>query len=114
MNRRDYLKLVGAATALAATDPKLALGQNPQTQPNETAAQKADRELRMKWWHEAKFGMFIHWGLYSLLGRHEWAMEMEGIPAQEYEKLAAQFNPKPNAARETDRAEVHGDDHEAS
>ena len=42
----------------------------------------------MKWWHQAKFGMFIHWGLYSILGRHEWVMEMEGIPAQEYEKLA--------------------------
>ena len=62
--------------------------------------EKADRERRMKWWHEAKFGMFIHWGLYSVLGRHEWVMEMEGIPAQEYEKLAKQFNPKPNAARE--------------
>ena len=44
--------------------------------------------------------MFIHWGLYSVLGRHEWVMEMEGIPAQEYEKLAAQFKPKPNAARD--------------
>jgi alpha-L-fucosidase len=54
----------------------------------------------MKWWHEAKFGMFIHWGLYSVVGRHEWVMEMEGIPAQEYEQLAKQFNPKPNAARD--------------
>ena len=60
----------------------------------------AERRRRMKWWHEAKFGMFIHWGLYSILGRHEWVMEMEGIPAQEYEKLAAQFKPKPNFARE--------------
>ena len=42
----------------------------------------------MKWWHEAKFGMFIHWGLYSVLGRHEWAMEKEGIPVDEYEQLA--------------------------
>jgi hypothetical protein len=32
----------------------------------------ADRDRRMKWWHEAKFGMFIHWGLYSVLGHHEW------------------------------------------
>jgi len=54
----------------------------------------------MRWWHEAKFGMFIHFGLYSVIGRHEWAMEMEGIPVAEYEKLAEQFNPKPNAARE--------------
>ena len=54
----------------------------------------------MKWWHEARFGMFIHWGLYSQLGRHEWAMETEGIPVAEYEKLAATFKPKPNAARD--------------
>ena len=58
------------------------------------------RASRMKWWHDAKFGMFIHWGLYSLLGRHEWAMEMEGIPVPEYERLAGRFTPKPNAARD--------------
>jgi len=58
------------------------------------------RDERMKWWHEAKFGMFIHWGLYSVIGRHEWAMELEGIPVVEYEQLAKKFNPKPNAARD--------------
>lgn len=62
--------------------------------------EEATRSRRMKWWHDAKFGMFIHWGLYSLVGRHEWVMEMEGISAQEYEKLAKQFNPKPNVARD--------------
>jgi alpha-L-fucosidase len=35
--------------------------------------------------------MFIHWGLYSLIGRHEWAMEMEGIPIPQYEMLAKHF-----------------------
>jgi alpha-L-fucosidase len=64
------------------------------------AAGDDDRERRMKWWHEARFGMFIHWGLYSVLGRHEWVMENEGIPVAEYEQLAKQFKPKPNAARE--------------
>jgi alpha-L-fucosidase len=44
--------------------------------------------------------MFIHWGLYSLLGQHEWAMEAEGIPIPQYELMARYFNPKPNAARE--------------
>jgi len=62
--------------------------------------EEKDRARRMRWWHEAKFGMFIHFGLYSLIGRHEWAMEMEGIPVAEYERLAKQFNPKPYAARE--------------
>ncbi len=61
---------------------------------------EADRERRMKWWHEARFGMFIHWGLYSVLGRHEWSMEQEGIPVAEYELLAAQFKPKQTPAKD--------------
>ena len=52
-----------------------------------TKAQK-DRARRMAWWHEARFGMFVHWGLYSQLGRHEWVMNRECIPVDEYEKLA--------------------------
>lgn len=48
----------------------------------------ADRQQRMAWWHEARFGMFIHWGLYSLQGRGEWAMNRERIPIAEYEQLA--------------------------
>ncbi len=54
----------------------------------------------MKWWHEARFGMFIHFGLYSVIGQHEWAMELEGIPVAQYELLAKHFNPRPHAARE--------------
>jgi len=41
----------------------------------------------MKWWHEARFGMFIHWGLYSGLAQGEWAMENQGIPADKYREL---------------------------
>ena len=43
--------------------------------------------------------MFIHWGLYSILGREAWAMGDEDIPLAEYEKLATQFRPPANAAR---------------
>jgi len=53
----------------------------------------------MEWWHTAKFGMFIHFGLYSQHQRHEWAMETEAIPIGEYLPLAKQFNPKPGFAR---------------
>jgi len=59
-----------------------------------------DRAKRMKWWHEARFGMFVHWGLYSQLGRHEWVMNRERIPVKEYEKLADSFKPKARPARE--------------
>jgi alpha-L-fucosidase len=48
----------------------------------------------MQWWQDAKLGLFIHWGLYSLLGRGEWVMHNEQIPAQEYARLADQFNPR--------------------
>ncbi len=59
-----------------------------------------DRERRMKWWHEARFGMFIHWGLYSQLGRHEWVMNRERIPVEDYEKLADSWKPKTRPMRE--------------
>jgi len=78
--------MVAAATALSSTAS--------------AAGDASDRERRMKWWYEARFGMFIHWGLYSVLGRHEWVMENEGIPVAEYEQLAKRFKPKPNAARD--------------
>lgn len=48
----------------------------------------------MKWWRDAKFGMFIHWGLYSVLGRGEWAKFNEKIPDKEYAKLADGFCPQ--------------------
>jgi alpha-L-fucosidase len=82
LSRRDWLGLMGAGAALAAAP-----------------GDDADRARRMRWWHEARFGMFIHWGLYSVLGRHEWAMEEEGIPVAEYQLLANRFTPQPNAAR---------------
>ncbi len=49
---------------------------------------------KMTWWQDAKFGMFIHWGLYSLLGRGEWAMHNEKIPSEEYAVLADEFAPQ--------------------
>lgn len=61
----------------------------------ESAAQT--RAGRMQWWREARFGMFVHWGLYAQLGRHEWVMNRERIPVGEYEPLAATWHPKPGA-----------------
>ncbi len=61
------------------------------------------RARRMQWWHDARFGMFVHWGLYSQLGRHEWVMNRERIPVNEYEKRAATWKPVPRPARERAR-----------
>src|SRR6185437_1849175 len=66
----------------------------------ESPAQIADRVRRLAWWRKAKFGMFIHWGLYSVVGHQEWVMESEGIPIPQYEILAKHFTPKTGAARE--------------
>ena len=58
---------------------------------------------RMAWWRDARFGMFIHWGLYAVPagtykgervnGIGEWIMNNGKIPVAEYEKFAGQFNP---------------------
>lgn len=56
----------------------------------ETDAQKAER---LKWWTDGRFGMFIHWGLYSLPARHEWVKMHERITNEDYQKYFDQFNP---------------------
>ena len=58
------------------------------------------RDERMGWWRDARFGMFVHYGLYSYEGRNEWLMVRENYPVEEYEKFADKFNYKPGAARE--------------
>jgi alpha-L-fucosidase len=104
-SRRLFLKnlgVAGAAAYSARAVPALNIA-DPQAAAPVAAPQSkqaATRAQRMAWWHEAKFGMFIHWGLYSLVGQMEWALEVEGIPILQYEYLAKHFQPKPNAARE--------------
>ena len=72
----------------------------PDPYADETPAQ---RDARMKWWREARFGMFIHWGVYSVPagtykgkqigGIGEWIMNHGKIPVAEYRAFAKQFNP---------------------
>lgn len=52
-----------------------------------------DSKDTMRRFQEARFGAFIHYGLYSILGRSEWAMYNEGIPIQEYGALMRRFRP---------------------
>jgi alpha-L-fucosidase len=58
--------------------------------PVETPAQK---EARIRWWTEARFGMFIHWGLYALPARHEWVKKNERMTDAAYQKYFDLFNP---------------------
>src|ERR1700742_1406638 len=62
-------------------------------------APTSDQQRRLAWWHQAKFGMFIHFGLYAAYGRHEWAMETQAVPVTEYQKLTASFLPAKGSAR---------------
>ena len=70
----------------------------------ERSAQQENSEERLQWWSQARFGMFIHWGLYALPAGEwkghqteeysEWLMYWEQIPVADYEKLAPSFNPE--------------------
>ncbi len=53
----------------------------------------ADQQDRTRWFRDAKFGMFIHWGVYSMLGRHEWVRHLCQIPLSEYQYYVDNFNP---------------------
>lgn len=74
---------------------------SPDPHANETRAQ---RDARMKWWREAKFGLFIHWGLYAVPagrdggkpvgGLGEWIMHDARIPVADYAAYAKQFDPE--------------------
>ena len=69
----------------------------------EATETKEQRDARMGWWREAKFGMFIHWGVYSVPagfyhdkpvgGIGEWIMNKGKIPRTEYQPFAKEFNP---------------------
>lgn len=56
----------------------------------ETTQQK---QARMQWWTDARFGMFIHWGLYSLPARHEWVKNFERMSDSTYQKYFENYNP---------------------
>jgi alpha-L-fucosidase len=60
----------------------------------------AERQAAREWYQDARFGMFIHWGVYSLLGQGEWVMQNRSIPVDRYEWLASTFNPVKFDARE--------------
>lgn len=50
-------------------------------------------ERRMAWYTQARFGMFIHWGLYAIPARGEWVRNAERIPNEEYDPYMREFNP---------------------
>jgi alpha-L-fucosidase len=108
---RAYAAVVLLAISLVGSSRSNVSAQsqslNGSTVINET---KVQRDQRMRWWREARFGMFIHWGLYAVpAGEYngkrserigEWIMEWANIPRADYEKFAPQFNPVKFDAKE--------------
>ncbi len=97
MNRRTFIvrACAGAATLCAgACAPRSGLesgGAPSYLSGYEAAYRAAPREAATAWFREAKFGLFLHYGLYSLLGRGEWVQLLERIPVAEYGRLIDDF-----------------------
>src|SRR5207302_7933337 len=105
VNRKSVVVVLGlllaAGTGLGAQEGRRADAPVPLASA-ETESQ-SQREARMRWWREAKFGMFIHWGVYAVpagswngqpvQGAGEWIMNRGKIPVAEYRQFARQFNP---------------------
>src|SRR5689334_4772133 len=93
--------LAAAATLLTPTIARAA--DAPTDEVLGLHETKAQKDARMAWWRDARFGMFIHWGIYSVPAgtykgeqiKHigEWIMLDAKIPVAEYAKYAEQFNP---------------------
>ena len=77
------------AASLLVCGPALVAAQEVTSSNREPDANARAR----RWFEDAKFGMFVHWGVYSLLGKGEWVMNNDKIPIAEYEKLPPRFNP---------------------
>jgi alpha-L-fucosidase len=99
--RRDFLRATGAALGALVPFGSAALAMPSgawRTQIGGPAHTAADR---MAWWREARFGMFVHFGLYSMLGGEwqgktdygEWIRNNAKIPIDEYDTLLGRFNP---------------------
>ena len=93
--RRSIVTLVFATALIAVAMPQMPVAASAET--------KVERDARLAWWREARFGMFIHWGLYAVpAGEYkgqrskeigEWIMSWANIPRADYEHFAEQFNP---------------------
>ncbi len=89
MIKRDVLNRIALTLIITIAIVSFA-GRSFAQLPKETDEQKAQR---MKWWTDDRFGMFIHWGLYSMPSRHEWVKKYERMTNQQYEKYFEMFNP---------------------
>ena len=103
------IKKAGLLSIVFLLIAKLAICQAvyPYPMPDYTPT-KENLESR-EMFRDMKFGMFIHWGIYSILGNGEWVMHDRGIPYKNYSRLASFFNPQQfNAKDIVDLAKAAG------
>jgi alpha-L-fucosidase len=99
LSRRNVLKAAGASLAMMGLPDAVAQSSAAGAKTQTDEMQDRTRPERMQWWHAAKFGMFIHFGVYSTIARHEWVMENEAWPIGPYTAHAGSFHPAPNCPR---------------
>ena len=103
LSRRSLLRAGAAASLLPRWGA--AAAQDGVTDEQRSALQAANAgsalapelllpEKELAWWRDAKFGVFVHWGLYAIPARGEWHMFNDKVPAQEYAALARRFHPR--------------------
>lgn len=112
MTRRGFLELLSAGTAamaLPGTSGSAAAQVPSHLRSYKKLHEENPRGAALRWFTDARLGLFLHYGLYSLLGRGEWVMLREKIPVAEYAKLKNQFTAdKFDAGRITDLALAAG------
>jgi len=97
----SYGKTLFAAAAAAALNVAIAVSAVGAEAPKQVAETPKQHDARMKWFREARFGLFLHWGVYSVPAGEwqgktnyaEWFLEETKMPVSQYEKYAEQFNP---------------------
>jgi alpha-L-fucosidase len=105
LNRREFLKSsvagvssLAAGTLLGSSVGRAAAEEGPSVpsylKDYAELYRRDPRQAARAWFAGAEFGLFMHYGLYSLLGRGEWVMLREKIPIDEYEKLQGRFTAK--------------------
>src|SRR5579872_1165633 len=96
LGRRITIAACALLVMLLATGP-----QACASEPTDSQHDKPDRTQRMEWFRDAKFGMFIHWGIYSVPAGEwngktnyaEWIMLQANIPFDQYTAFASKFDP---------------------
>ena len=88
MRRRTFLQTSAGALATGWAGAPYASAQSALPPP---AAETRTRQNMMEWFEKARFGLFMHYGIYSVPGRGEWVQLQEAIPVAEYAKLKEQF-----------------------